>query len=218
MISSDTEPLNRKERERLRHRGEILVAAERIFALKGYHAATVEEIAKEAEFAIGTLYSLFKGGKEELYARVIENQVQQFVTGFEAVKAIEDPAEAIAAVIRLRLTHFDEHREFVRIALELSPACGMGPAIALPKEVQAVRDQLIREVTEIFRRGIEQGVFDQADPFYYTLCLEGVCNAFVMFWGRTPPAEPLEIRIAKVTREFVGRIRLRLNAPLVTAS
>jgi AcrR family transcriptional regulator len=39
---------SRRDRERETHRREILEAAERVFAVKGYEAATVEEIAREA--------------------------------------------------------------------------------------------------------------------------------------------------------------------------
>ena len=71
MLDRDDGKMTRKERERERHRREMLEAAERVFVRKGYHDATVEEIAQEAEFAVGTLYNFFKG-KDDLYARVVE--------------------------------------------------------------------------------------------------------------------------------------------------
>ena len=46
---------SRKEREYQTRRVDILNAAERVFAEKGFHQTTVAEIAKESEFAIGTL-------------------------------------------------------------------------------------------------------------------------------------------------------------------
>jgi len=57
--------LSRRDRERERHRQEILEAAERVFVREGYHAATVEAIAREAEFGIGTIYNFFQS-KEDL--------------------------------------------------------------------------------------------------------------------------------------------------------
>ena len=181
MPVKQTEPISRKVREREGHRREIIVVAERIFAEKGYHATTIEEIAKEAEFAVGTLYNLFKG-KDELYARVIENFVQQFMADFEEKVVSEDnPEKAIGALIGLRLTHFDEHR-----------------------------DRYVAAITKIFERGTASGIFDQGDPLYLTLCLEGIINAFVAYWSRHDPIEPLDIRIGKIRREFLERIKLRL--------
>lgn len=63
--------LNRKERERLYKRKEIIDAASKIFAEKGFSAATLEEIAASAEFGKGTLYNYFSG-KEEIYLAIID--------------------------------------------------------------------------------------------------------------------------------------------------
>ena len=49
------QPLIRKERERLAKRHDIMRAARRVFAMRGYENATLDEIAEKAEFAKGTL-------------------------------------------------------------------------------------------------------------------------------------------------------------------
>ncbi|MCP4230439.1 MAG: TetR family transcriptional regulator, partial [bacterium] len=46
--------LSRRERERLARRNDILAAARKVVAAKGYDRATLDEIAHEAEFAKGT--------------------------------------------------------------------------------------------------------------------------------------------------------------------
>jgi len=48
-------------------RGEILDAARRVFAARGFAAATVEEIAKQAGIAKGTIY-LYYRSKTDVYA------------------------------------------------------------------------------------------------------------------------------------------------------
>lgn len=205
--------LSRKDRERERHRQEILRAAERIFARKGYQAATIEEIAREAEFAVGTLYSFFKN-KDELYTRVIEGFIQQFMDEFrEKVLSIDDPERAVAALIELRIRHFEMHREFIRISLELSPASRIDPCRSLPPELQAQHDAYLDAVIDLFRRGVERGIFDQADPLYLALAQDGIVNAFMAYWSRRPSDEPLERRIETIQREFIGRIKRQLPRP-----
>ena len=54
------EKLHRKVREHLTHRKEILLAAEKLFAAKGFFPTTMSEIAQEAQFGTGTLYKYFK--------------------------------------------------------------------------------------------------------------------------------------------------------------
>jgi len=121
MPGKQRKKLSRREREREAHRRELLEAAERVFVREGYHGATVDEIAQEAEFAVGTLYNFFKG-KEDLYVHVIEKIAQNFTEQFDQqVLSIEDPEQAIASLIELRLTHFEDHRGFFRIFFEASP-------------------------------------------------------------------------------------------------
>ncbi len=56
----------RKQREKQRRRRDIINAARKIFSVKGFNSATMEEIANEAELSPGTLYLYFKN-KEELH-------------------------------------------------------------------------------------------------------------------------------------------------------
>jgi TetR/AcrR family transcriptional regulator len=55
----------RKERERLQRRKDIIDAAEKIFFNKGFESSTMDDIANEAELSKGTLYLYFKS-KEDL--------------------------------------------------------------------------------------------------------------------------------------------------------
>lgn len=58
--------LERKEREKLQRRQEIIDAAEKVFISKGFTNSTMDDIASEAELSKGTLYLYFKS-KEELF-------------------------------------------------------------------------------------------------------------------------------------------------------
>ena len=78
--------LSRRERERIRHRGEILEAAKRIFVESGYNSATMDAIASESEFSLATLYKFF-GSKENLFVEILlqmmeklENQTEEILT------------------------------------------------------------------------------------------------------------------------------------------
>jgi AcrR family transcriptional regulator len=61
---------SRREREKAAHRREILVSAARVFERKGFAAATIDEIAQEAEFSKGAVYLHF-ASKEELLATIL---------------------------------------------------------------------------------------------------------------------------------------------------
>lgn len=61
---------NRKIRERLNKKSEILDAAERIFFKKGFENSTMDDIALAAEFTKKTVYSYFKS-KEDIYYEIM---------------------------------------------------------------------------------------------------------------------------------------------------
>src|SRR5258707_14465073 len=62
--------------ERTDKRERILAAAERVFARRGFFAARVSEIAKDAGVADGTIYLYFKS-KDDLLISLFENRMRQ---------------------------------------------------------------------------------------------------------------------------------------------
>ncbi len=64
-----------RARERRARRADLLAAARAVFAERGYHAATVEEIASRAEIGKGTVYLQFPGGKGELLDAVLHDHL-----------------------------------------------------------------------------------------------------------------------------------------------
>lgn len=72
--ATDT-PMSARRAKELRERRHIILdAAEGIFAKKGYHDASMAEIARVAEFGVGYLYRHFKD-KGDLYLAVVERKV-----------------------------------------------------------------------------------------------------------------------------------------------
>lgn len=60
----------RREKEKEHRRGEIIDVAEKLFFRKGYDGVSMDDVAREAELAKGTLYIYFKN-KESLYFAVV---------------------------------------------------------------------------------------------------------------------------------------------------
>jgi AcrR family transcriptional regulator len=80
--------LTRKERQQ-QTREHLVAAASRVFARRGYHQATVDDIAAEAGFSTGAVYSNFSG-KEELFLALADRQVSERVA---EIRAVADAAE-----------------------------------------------------------------------------------------------------------------------------
>jgi AcrR family transcriptional regulator len=90
-------------------RGKIVQGAINVFKRKGYHKATVREIAEEAKIGLGSIYDYVKAKDDILYL-FFENYVTNF---FDKVKSMTygdaQPLE------RLEMTY----RAFVEAAMEL---------------------------------------------------------------------------------------------------
>jgi AcrR family transcriptional regulator len=64
-----------REQSRANTRERLLEAARSVFARNGFHGASVEEVASEAGFSTGALYSNFEG-KEDLFLALMDREIE----------------------------------------------------------------------------------------------------------------------------------------------
>ena len=77
----------RRGERRLITRGQLLDAAERVFARDGLRGASVDAIALEAGYSTGAVYSNFKG-KEDLFLTLLEERIDpRLAVVYEAIEA-----------------------------------------------------------------------------------------------------------------------------------
>lgn len=107
--------LSRKERDKLLRKADIMQAAERVFALKGYHDAAMQDIAREAEYATGTVYLYFKD-KESLYFSLLEEKMRNITIALkERTIGIPDAEEKFRIFVRESVNFFERNQDFFRI-------------------------------------------------------------------------------------------------------
>jgi AcrR family transcriptional regulator len=91
---------------------EILEAARKIFAKKGFRGVTVDQIAEAAGLAKGTLYQYYRS-KQEIYLAALRHGVTEMM---EQTRQKVDTAEGIRlkleAFVRTRLNYMEENRDF----------------------------------------------------------------------------------------------------------
>ena len=93
------QPRLSREEKRAETRSALVRSAADVFARRGFHAASVDEIAENAGFSIGALYSNFER-KEDLLLAAIEQNVSDwtrlFAERFRAADGIRDQARSMA--------------------------------------------------------------------------------------------------------------------------
>lgn len=201
------ETLNRRERERLRHRSEILDAALELFSEKGYHNVSVQEIAARAEFATGTLYKFFKN-KEALYRAIIMNLARKYHRILkEALTDQEvDILTTLQNYIMAKAQVFTENVAIIRLYLAETHGASFNLQAGMKQDIRVFYDEVANQLAAFFKSGVEKKVFRELDPYYMAVALEGITNAFLFRWMENPDRHPYEDNVKVVTDMFLGGV------------
>lgn len=148
---------SRRERERQAHAAEIVAAAEKVFGRKGFDEASVDEIAKEAQFTRRTVYQYFVT-KEDLYFAVITKGFRTLDSYFDESRAI--PGNGYQKIQRAGWVYYRFYQDFPDIFRLMNYIGYIRKRAAGSSELAEflkVDDQLFRELTAVIREGQADG-------------------------------------------------------------
>lgn len=186
-------PSTRRHASQRRRAPQIIEAAARVFAERGFHGATTQDIADVLGIKQASLYYYFSS-KEAALELVCLRGVEGF---FEAAKAIaarpESARKRLALLINSHLSPLVDRADFVKVFLNERQH--------LPTESRRRIGRWSRGLERIFeeviKEGIANGEFRAAlDPRMATLAILGMCNA-VSSWQRNE-----NVDVAQISAEF----------------
>jgi AcrR family transcriptional regulator len=123
------EPLT-QERRRGLTRAHLLEAAAQVFAQRGFHGATIDDIAASAGFTKGAVYSNFKN-KEDLFLALLEERVQRQFDVVRATLAKTDVHQAddvFASFVPLTSTLLWRDEQWDLLSLEFTLYAARNPS------------------------------------------------------------------------------------------
>ena len=127
----------------------IIDAALKLFAHRGYHGTSIADIAKEAGVSKGLAYNYFKS-KNEL-AEAIFSQLYVFFEQYEKIfTEVSDPYEVIEIMIKGTFKHLRDNEEFWR--LYTSFAFQWEVSDRMKKLFEDVERKYLKKVENIFRK------------------------------------------------------------------
>jgi AcrR family transcriptional regulator len=143
-----------REQSRANTRERLLAAARSVFASSGFHGASVEEIASNAGFSTGALYSNFDG-KEDLFLVLMEREIDEHAREIsEAVRERASVAERARGGARQWMTMIEREPELLLLFMEFW-AYGVRDAHIRPKV--AAQFAHMREVlTKLVADGVRE--------------------------------------------------------------
>ena len=142
---------------------EILDAACRVVARRGFQGATIDRVAEKAGIAKGTVYLYFHT-KEELLKAAVEQGIETFTSQVRAaVSEVATPLEKLARLVEVSLQLSDANRDFFKTLLlerNFLAAAPDNPDAARMLDLHLAHIHFIRE---IIQSGIEVGILRSHD-------------------------------------------------------
>ncbi|HZY40918.1 MAG TPA: TetR/AcrR family transcriptional regulator [Anaerolineae bacterium] len=110
---------SRREREKAQRRDDILRAAKTVFFTRGFHAATVDDVAVEAEVGKGTVY-LYFDTKETILAHLLLDGLDALVEHLAVAFAADEQLDAGARLRRIAVAYlkfFQDSPDYYRLIM-----------------------------------------------------------------------------------------------------
>ena len=181
-------------------RRQLLDAAVRVFARKGFHASRVGDIAEEAGVAHGLLYHYFKS-KDQVLEAVFHENWSILVARIENVEETDEPAadqiRHIAAIVLRTWLHLPD---VVRVVIQ-----EFGRSPELGERIGELTLPIVA-LQRVIARGIERGEFRKdIDPAFAATVVYGSIDELLTAWvlGRLPSDEDAVARAEQTLVEVI---------------
>lgn len=147
--------MNRRSAQKQQKKLLIIESAVKVFARKGFYHATVNEIAREAAIADGTMYTYFQS-KEDLLISIFEYKMDDILERFNAqLNGISDPLERFNKFIQIYFLLIEEDKNLAEVF-----------QVELRQSTKFLKDyhnqkflDYLNLIADILRDGIEKGFF-----------------------------------------------------------
>lgn len=160
-------------------RKQILKAAVKVFAEKGYHGCRISDVAEEAGVAYGLVYHYY-GNKDGLLASVFDTNWAFFAKAIDEIAASQQSMrEKLTLIVELAFQAFEMAPLVVKVlVLEFGRNARLGEALENPKVAG-----VFKSIAQVFEEGRQTGELDEGiDPQAMSIIFMGTLEtAFVSF-------------------------------------
>ena len=143
--------LNRARRSE-RNRALLLSAARRVFLARGYHAATLEQIADDAGFSKGVVYSQFQS-KADLFLALLEARIEERAQ--ENARLAESMADGGLPALIDHLARGDQATPgWLMLVIEFRVHAARDPELS--RRYAAAHDRTVEALTDVLTTVVER--------------------------------------------------------------
>ena len=182
-------------------RQQLLDIGRRLFAERGLDGTSIEEIAAQAGVSKPVVYEHF-GGKEGLYAVVVDREVDRFLTMATRLLEGEDTREKFEAAAVELLRYIEENTDGFRILVRDSPpGSGSGTFGSLISDIASQVEYILADVFKA--RG-----YDPRHAPMYAQMLVGMVAFTGQWWldARKPKLEEVAAHLVNMAWNGLSRL------------
>jgi len=156
-------------------RERILSAACLLFSQRDFHTVSVDDVARQADIAKGTLYNYFES-KEALYLAIIETRMEHLISLLhQRLSERHDPLEDLRRFLIHLYRFMTKYPDFFIVWKKEEGT----ERLARKSRGRRMHDELVAMLHTILCRGVEEGVFRPVPRDLLTGLLLGIVDAAV---------------------------------------
>jgi TetR/AcrR family transcriptional regulator, cholesterol catabolism regulator len=179
---------------------EVLQSAANIFFAKGFHATSIEDVARDVGMLKGSLYYYIKSKEDLLFQLLLAGIEDGDAFIAQQIDPDGDPVEQLEKAIRAQIDYIIQNR--VQFGLFLHEFDSL-PGKRQHKLI-AVMSRYNSRFVELVRRGQEQGKITQGEPWIIVNGILGMCNWLYRWYDPDQVADPEKIKAVFVRMIFEG--------------
>jgi AcrR family transcriptional regulator len=178
-----------------RRRKQIIAAAALLFSNNGFYETDVEDIARLAGIAKGTIYNYFDDKRDLFMSAVAWGQERLISKIDEATRGMDDPALKLETAMQTYLSFFQRNRHLYRLIFLHRNAYRDKTELRFTKKYLAHRYAF----ENILREGIEAGILKNVNVHIVSFAISGIIHALYhnRLFHRDSMAPASDISLAK---------------------
>lgn len=180
-------------------RERIITSAARVFARKGYHGASLDEVAADAGLTKGAVYWHFQS-KADLFLALLDARFQRDTADmagkFDAAHTLDDPYQSMQLVLGQLVEKIESDRDWPRLFLEF---LGHARDEAVHQRIGAVYRQSYDFTQSLLDRQQQRGRSNgNIDSFVGAVFWGALIDGLVLAWLANPELVDLKQLMPKI--------------------
>ncbi len=164
----------------------ILCEAKQLFSIKGYKGTTLEDLTSSFGVSRPSIYYYYKS-KMEILSELHSKGFNEAMNNFDKILSGNLPTkEKFRQILEVHMRNLAGDPELSK-TFYLDE---MEMPVKLQKEIKKRRREYTDKIVEVYKAGVNQGIFKKIDPRMAVYLLLGSCNWIVMWYSPNKEIKP----------------------------